>query len=46
MRDPQLRKPFGRAGRKRSIEKFSWRSVAINTKELREDLLEKNETTK
>jgi starch synthase len=43
MRDPELRKHFGQAGRKRAIEKFSWRTIALTTKQLYADLVEKKE---
>lgn len=38
MRDPDLRKRFGRAGRKRAVEKFSWSAIAAETKKLYESL--------
>ena len=38
MRDPQLRERFGRAGRKRVEEHFSWNAVAEKTKRLYESL--------
>ena len=34
MRDPQRRERFGRAGRRRAEEKFSWRSIAHQTEAL------------
>src|SRR4029079_79066 len=34
MRDPQLRERFGRAGRKRVEENFSWAAIAEKTKAL------------
>jgi glycogen synthase len=39
MADPALRDKFGRAGRKRAEEKFSWSSIALQTKALYESLL-------
>jgi alpha-maltose-1-phosphate synthase len=38
MRDPAKREKFGKAGRKRAIEKFSWKSIAAETIELYEQL--------
>jgi glycosyltransferase involved in cell wall biosynthesis len=32
MRDPELRKRFAQAGRKRAVEKFSWHAIASATK--------------
>jgi alpha-maltose-1-phosphate synthase len=39
MRDPQLRKRFGKAGRRRVEEKFSWTAIAEQTKNLYAALL-------
>jgi alpha-maltose-1-phosphate synthase len=39
MRDKPLRKRFGKAGRKRAEEKFSWSAIARETKALYETLL-------
>ena len=39
MANEQLRERFGRAGRKRAEEKFSWRAIADETKELYRELL-------
>jgi alpha-maltose-1-phosphate synthase len=39
MADPQLRQKFGKAGRRRAIEKFSWRAIAAQTKSLYEELV-------
>lgn len=39
MKDPQLREKFGKAGRKRAEENFSWSAVAAKTKKLYETLL-------
>jgi glycogen synthase len=36
MRDPQLRERFGKAGRKRAEENFSWAAIAAKTKALYE----------
>ena len=38
MKNPQLREQFGRAGRKRAEEKFSWTAIARKTKALYETL--------
>jgi alpha-maltose-1-phosphate synthase len=38
MRDPELRQQFGKAGRKRAVEKFSWSAIAAETKRLYESL--------
>jgi starch synthase len=39
MRDPALREKFGRAGRKRAEEKFSWTAIATETQQLYASLL-------
>src|SRR5258708_13558804 len=39
MKDPELRKKFGEAGRKRAVEQFSWASSASQTKEVYDKLL-------
>jgi glycogen synthase len=39
MRDPQLRKRFGIAGRKRVEENFSWAAIAVKTKALYASLM-------
>ncbi len=39
MADPELQKKFGRAGRKRAEEKFSWSAIARETQRLYESLL-------
>ena len=39
--DPKLRAKFGRAGRKRAEEKFSWSAIAAQTKSLYEKILER-----
>jgi alpha-maltose-1-phosphate synthase len=39
MANPDLRKMFGEAGRKRAVEKFSWASIAAETKKMYESLL-------
>jgi alpha-maltose-1-phosphate synthase len=41
MRDEKLRQSFGKAGRQRAEEKFSWRAIAAQTKELYCELLAK-----
>jgi len=38
IRDPQLRERFGKAGRKRAEENFSWAAIAAKTKALYETL--------
>ena len=40
MADPELRRRFGRAGRRRAEAKFSWRPIAAETQALYERLLE------
>src|SRR5437879_7599412 len=39
MADPKLREKFGKAGRKRAEEKFSWKAIAQETKRLYKSLL-------
>jgi len=39
MADPELRRKFGKAGRERAIQKFSWRAIAQQTKDLYESLV-------
>ena len=39
MANPDLRKMFGETGRKRAVEKFSWASIAAETKKMYESLL-------
>ena len=39
MRDPELRRRFGEAGRKRAVDKFSWGAIAHQTKQLYEELI-------
>jgi starch synthase len=39
MRDEKLRSRFGKAGRLRAEEKFSWRAIAKETKTLYESLV-------
>ena len=39
MRDERLRQKFGEAGRKRAVEKFSWATIAAETKKMYESLL-------
>jgi alpha-maltose-1-phosphate synthase len=39
MADEPLRKKFGVAGRKRAVEKFSWATIAAETKKMYESLL-------
>ncbi len=39
MADPELRERFGRAGRKRAEEKFSWSAIAAETTALYQSLL-------
>jgi len=38
MADERLRTEFGLAGRKRAVEKFSWASIAAETKKMYESL--------
>jgi starch synthase len=38
MADPELCKKFGEAGRKRAVEKFSWATIAAETKKMYESL--------
>jgi glycosyltransferase involved in cell wall biosynthesis len=42
MRDPELRKRMGQAGRRRALEKFSWQAIAVETKQMYVELIEKN----
>jgi glycogen synthase len=39
MRDERLRQKFGEAGRRRAVEKFSWATIAAETKKMYESLL-------
>jgi starch synthase len=39
MANPEVQEKFGRAGRKRAEEKFSWRAIAQETRQLYESLL-------
>ena len=39
MRDEHLRQKFGEAGRKRAVEKFSWATIAAETKKMYESLV-------
>lgn len=39
MADPDKRKAFGQAGRRRAMEKFSWSSIATQTKALYEEII-------
>ena len=39
MADPALCKEFGQAGRQRAVDKFSWASIAAETKKMYESLL-------
>jgi starch synthase len=39
MTNPELRRQFGKAGRQRAIEKFSWQAIAAQTKNLYEKLV-------
>ena len=34
MEDPEKRKRFARAGRKRAVKRFSWKSIAKQTRDL------------
>lgn len=40
MRNPELREKYALAGRKRAVETFSWASIARQTKELYEELIQ------
>lgn len=42
MKDPKLREKFGKAGRKRAEENFSWSAIAKKTAALYESLIKKN----
>jgi starch synthase len=42
MRDRELQKRFGQAGRRRALEKFSWHAIAAATKQMYGELIEKN----
>jgi glycosyltransferase involved in cell wall biosynthesis len=39
MRDPELRKRFGQAGRRRAEKSFSWSAIAQKTQELYRQLV-------
>jgi starch synthase len=39
MANPAMCKKFGEAGRKRAVEKFSWSTIAAETKKMYESLL-------
>jgi glycogen synthase len=41
MADPAKRERFGKAGRKRAVEKFSWRAIAQQTRDLYQQLVRK-----
>jgi glycosyltransferase involved in cell wall biosynthesis len=41
MADPARREAFGKAGRRRAVEKFSWASIAKQTHELYANLLKR-----
>lgn len=40
MRDPEKRERFGAAGRKRALERFSWSSIAAQTRDFYTELVE------
>ncbi|MBV9672739.1 MAG: glycogen synthase, partial [Verrucomicrobia bacterium] len=42
MADKHLREQFGKAGRKRAVEKFSWATIAAETKRLYERLVDES----
>jgi alpha-maltose-1-phosphate synthase len=42
VRNPDLRKRFGRAGRKRAVEKFSWHAIALETQKMYAGLIERH----
>ncbi|MFQ3271600.1 MAG: starch synthase, partial [Lentimonas sp.] len=41
MENPERREAFGKAGRQRAIDHFSWTSIAQQTQALYQDLIEK-----
>jgi glycosyltransferase involved in cell wall biosynthesis len=41
MADPAKRERFGKAGRQRAVEKFSWRAIAQQTRDLYQQLVRK-----
>jgi starch synthase len=41
MENPERREAFGKAGRQRAIEHFSWASIAKQTQALYKDLISK-----
>jgi starch synthase len=41
MANPALREKFGKAGRKRAIETFSWSAIAAETRDLYQQLIRK-----
>jgi starch synthase len=43
VRDPELRKRFGQAGRKRAVEKFSWHAIALETQKMYAELIERHQ---
>lgn len=42
MADPEMRRRFGQAGRRRVLEKFSWKAIAEQTRDLYKTLLKPN----
>jgi glycogen synthase len=44
MRDPELRERMGKAGRRRAEEIFSWRSIAVKTRDLYQSLTKKSQS--
>jgi len=44
--DPALRERIGAAGRKRALEKFTWKATAIGTVEQYRILMEEHAATK
>jgi alpha-maltose-1-phosphate synthase len=44
MQDPEKRERFGRAGRQRALENFSWRAIARQARDLYADLLNSRPT--
>jgi glycosyltransferase involved in cell wall biosynthesis len=43
VRDSELRQRFGKAGRKRAVEKFSWHAVALETQKMYAELIERHQ---
>jgi starch synthase len=39
LRDPELARRFGEAGRRRAVESFNWKQIAAQTVSIYEELL-------